>query len=83
MKRIKIDSSMITRDPAEASVISKNLEDLGYDGVYTFEGPHEPFLPLAAAAIATKKLELSTSIAVAFSRNPMTFLRLYQNNMKS
>ena len=76
MKRIKIDSSMITRDPAEASVISKNLEDLGYDGVYTFEGPHEPFLPLAAAAIATKKLELSTSIAVAFSRNPMTLANL-------
>ena len=47
---------MITRDPAEASFVSKNLEDLGYDGVYTFEGPHEPFLPLAAAALATKKL---------------------------
>ena len=39
---------MITRDPAEASKVSKNLEDLGYDGAYTFEGPHEPFLPLAA-----------------------------------
>jgi probable F420-dependent oxidoreductase len=76
MKRIKIDCSMITRDPAEASLVSKNLEDLGYDGVYTFEGPHEPFLPLAAAALATKKIELSTSIAVAFSRNPMTLANL-------
>ena len=44
MKKIKIDSSMITRDPAEASKVSKNLEDLGYDGAYTFEGPHEPIL---------------------------------------
>ena len=51
MKKIKIDCSMITRDPAEASKTSKELEDLGYDGVYTFEGPHEPFLPLAAAAL--------------------------------
>ena len=67
---------MITRDPAEAQTISKNLEDLGYDGAYTFEGPHEPFLPLAAAALATKKLELLTSIAVAFSRNPMTLANL-------
>jgi len=76
MKKIKIDCSMITRDPAEASKASKELEDLGYDGAYTFEGPHEPFLPLAAAALATEKLELSTSIAVAFSRNPMTLANL-------
>ena len=76
MKKIKVDCSMITRDPAEASKVSKNLEDLGYDGAYTFEGPHEPFLPLAAAALATEKLELSTSIAVAFSRNPMTLANI-------
>ena len=55
MKKIKVDCSMITRDPAEASKISKNLEDLGYDGAYTFEGPHEPFLPLAAAALGNRK----------------------------
>ena len=76
MSKIKIDCAMITRDPAEAGEASKRLEDLGYDGAYTFEGPHEPFLPLAAAALATKKLELLTSIAVAFSRNPMTLANL-------
>jgi probable F420-dependent oxidoreductase len=76
MKKIKIDCSMITRDPAEATKASKALEDLGYDGAYTFEGPHEPFLPLAAAALATKNLELLTSIAVAFSRNPMTLANI-------
>tara|TARA_Y100000746_G_scaffold35064_1_gene26336 strand:- start:158 stop:1174 length:1017 start_codon:yes stop_codon:yes gene_type:complete len=76
MKKIKIDCSMITRDPAEASKASKELEDLGYDGAFTFEGPHEPFLPLAAAALATEKLELLTSIAVAFSRNPMTLANI-------
>ena len=76
MKKIKIDCSMITRDPGEASKTSKKLEDLGYDGAYTFEGPHEPFLPLAAAALATEKLELLTSIAVAFSRNPMTLANI-------
>ena len=76
MKKIKIDCSMITRDPAEASKTGKELENLGYDGAYTFEGPHEPFLPLAAAALATERLELLTSIAVAFSRNPMTLANL-------
>jgi len=76
MKKIKIDCSMITRDPAEASKASKKLEDLGYDGAFTFEGPHEPFLPLAAAALATEKLDLLTSIAVAFSRSPMTLANI-------
>jgi probable F420-dependent oxidoreductase len=76
MQKIKIDCSIITRDPAEASKASKELEDLGYDGAFTFEGPHEPFLPLAAAALATEKLELLTSIAVAFSRNPMTLANI-------
>ena len=42
MSKIKIDCAMITRDPAEAGEASKRLEDLGYDGAYTFEGPHEP-----------------------------------------
>ena len=67
---------MITSDPAEATKASKTLEEFGCDGAYTFEGPHEPFLPIAAAALATSKLELMTSIAVAFSRNPMTLANL-------
>ena len=33
---------------------------------------HDPFLPLLLAAEHTSRLELGTSIAVAFARNPMT-----------
>ena len=76
MSKIKIDCSMITRDPSEASEQSQQLEALGYDGAYTFEGPHDPFLPITAAALATTNLHLMTSIAVAFSRNPMTLANL-------
>ena len=32
---------------------------------------HDPFLPLVVAAANTTDLELGTSIAVAFARNPM------------
>ena len=49
----------------------KDIEDFGYDGLFTFEGPHDPFLPLSIAAFNTKKIQLITSIAVAFARNPM------------
>src|ERR1700682_275053 len=48
------------------------LERRGYDGCWTAEINHDPFLPLALAAEHTSKIELGTSIAVAFARNPMT-----------
>jgi probable F420-dependent oxidoreductase len=47
------------------------LERAGYSGVWTAETAHDPFLPLAAAAERTESIELGTSIAVAFARNPM------------
>ena len=51
---------------------ARELEALGYDGAFTFEGPHDPFLPLLLAAEHSERLQLSTAIAVAFARNPMT-----------
>ena len=40
-------------------------------GGWTAETNHDPFLPLALAAEHTDEIELGTSIAVAFARNPM------------
>ena len=48
------------------------LESLGYDGVRLAELNHDPFMPLALAAANTRTIELVTSVAVAFSRNPMS-----------
>jgi probable F420-dependent oxidoreductase len=50
----------------------RRLEAAGYDGAWTAEVSHDPFLPLAVAAVATSRITLGTSIAVAFARNPMT-----------
>jgi probable F420-dependent oxidoreductase len=47
-------------------------EEAGYDGVWSAETNHDPFLPIAVGATATEKLEFGTGIAVAFARNPMT-----------
>jgi probable F420-dependent oxidoreductase len=46
-------------------------EAAGYDGVRTAEMNHDPFFPLILAAEHSSRLELSTSIAVAFARSPM------------
>ena len=73
---MKIDAPMLVSNPADAVVQGRELEAAGFDGLYTFEGQHDPFLPLAMAAQDTKRVELITGIAVAFSRNPMTLANL-------
>ena len=48
-------------------------------GCWTGEINHDPFLPLLLAAQHTSRLQLGTSIAVAFARNPMTVANLGWN----
>ena len=50
----------------------RRLQRRGYDCCWTAEINHDPFLPLVLAAEHTSTIELGTSIAVAFARNPMT-----------
>jgi probable F420-dependent oxidoreductase len=52
--------------------VGRAAEDLGFDGLWTSETKHDSFLPLAMAATGTRRLELGTSVAIAFSRSPMT-----------
>jgi probable F420-dependent oxidoreductase len=55
----------------EVAARARQLEEAGYDGAFTAETNHDAFLPLAVAATATERIELGTSIAVAFARTPM------------
>lgn len=52
------------------------VEAAGYDVVTTQENRHDPFLPLAVAAVASEKVTLATSISIAFARSPMVFANL-------
>jgi probable F420-dependent oxidoreductase len=73
---MKVDGGMLVDDPAEAGPLARRLEQAGYDGGFTFEGRHDPFLPLAVAAQQTGRLELMSAIAIAFARNPMILANL-------
>jgi probable F420-dependent oxidoreductase len=73
---VKIDGSLLVEDPADAGPAARRLETAGYDGGFSFEGRHDPFLPLAVAAQQTERLELVTAIAIAFARNPMLLANL-------
>jgi len=43
----------------------------GAAGLFTFEGPHDVFLPLAAAAAVGVDTDLMTNVAIAMPRSPM------------
>ena len=67
---MKVDGSLSGSITAAAQSAA-DLEAAGYSGAWTAETSHDPFLPLAVAAGSTSEIELGTSIAVAFARNPM------------
>ncbi|HSC75865.1 MAG TPA: TIGR03617 family F420-dependent LLM class oxidoreductase [Pseudomonadales bacterium] len=73
---MKIDTTMVLDNPADAAWLAQRLETIGYDAVYAFEGQHDPFLPLAIASQTTSQIQLGTGIAVAFARNPMSLAYL-------
>ena len=60
----------------QAGASAAEQEERGYDGVWSAETSHDPFLPLLLAAQATEKIDLGTGIAVAFARNPMTLAQV-------
>jgi probable F420-dependent oxidoreductase len=68
---MKIDGSIGT-DLRQVAANAQQAEQDGYSGVWTAETAHDPFFPLLLAAEHTTKIEIGTSIAVAFARNPMT-----------
>ncbi len=63
-------------DPRLARSLYPELEEIGYDGVFSFEAKHDPFLTLAVASEHTKNVRLGTAIAIAFARNPMNLANL-------
>jgi probable F420-dependent oxidoreductase len=73
---VKVDAAILVGSPSEAGPAARRVEALGYDGAFTFEGPHDPFLPLSIAAEHTERIELATAVAIAFARNPMTLAYL-------
>ena len=68
---MKVDGG-ISANLHETIASAKDVEAAGYSGAWTAETSHDPFLPLLLAAEHTQKIELGTSIAVAFARSPMT-----------
>jgi probable F420-dependent oxidoreductase len=75
-RTVRVYTTTPTEDPRAARDVFARLEAIGYDGAFSFEAKHDPFVPLAVAAEHTTTIELGTAIAIAFARNPMNLANL-------
>lgn len=65
---MKVDALLLA-PPDQAEARAEALAATGVDGLFTFEGPNDVFLPLVLAA--RTGLDLYTNVAIAFPRSPM------------
>ncbi|MFT6580551.1 MAG: putative F420-dependent oxidoreductase [Alphaproteobacteria bacterium] len=57
-------------DLVESQKASVEAEEAGFDGIVALENAHGPFPPLTVAAMATKRIQVGTGVAIAFPRSP-------------
>lgn len=62
----------VSMSPLELERTAGAAEAGGYDGMIVAETKHDPFVGLALAARGTSRITLTSGIAVAFARSPMT-----------
>ncbi len=73
---MKFDVTIFPEDLNSTIELARTVEDYGFDGLWTAEAAHNPFLPLTLAATSTQRIQLGTAIAVAFPRSPMVTAQL-------
>jgi probable F420-dependent oxidoreductase len=56
---------------AQVPDVVRSLEDAGVGGLFTYEGPRDPFLPLAVAGPVAQRVHHYTNLANALPRSPM------------
>jgi len=68
---VKVLQTLPQHDLNAVPAAVKAAEASGFDMAVTMENKHDPFLPLAVAAVASNRIELGTTVAIAFARSPM------------
>lgn len=68
---MKIIAPLANHDLNGVPGVASSVEAAGFDGLTVAENAHNPFLPLAVAAVNTRRVELITGVAIAFPRSPM------------
>jgi len=67
----KVETGLYSAKLEEAAAAATYAEEMGYDAVVAAETAHDAFLPLVIAAEHTSRIQIGTSVAIAFPRSPM------------
>ncbi|MBM3469375.1 MAG: TIGR03617 family F420-dependent LLM class oxidoreductase [Armatimonadetes bacterium] len=67
-----VDTRLVYKSLTEIPAITQEAERLGFDGLWTAETDHDPFVGLGVAAASSSRITLGTAIALAFTRSPTT-----------
>ena len=73
---MKFDYFFPNLPPTAATEAAHRAARIGYDGFFTAETSHEPFLSGCLASHAEPGLEVGTAITLAFPRSPMVMAQL-------
>ena len=68
---MRVFATVPQQDLRRVGPTAQAIEAEGYDGIVAMENKHDPFLSLAVAGAATRRIELHTGVAIAFARTPM------------
>ena len=69
---MKFDLNLVTATLAEMPERVEQARSAGYDGLFVAETRQDPFAALAVAGSRVSDMDLGSSIALAFTRSPMT-----------
>lgn len=69
---MKLDAALPPTDLASVPAIARQAEKLGFDGLWSSETQHDPFLPGALIAEHTNHIQFGTAVAISFARSPTT-----------
>jgi probable F420-dependent oxidoreductase len=73
---MQVDAALTIAKLEDVPTSAPAIEAAGYDGVFSFEGTHDPFFPLLLAAEHTERIQLTTAVAIGFARNPMNLAQI-------
>src|ERR1700733_1802213 len=73
---LRVSIGLPVADWRECAAAARQAEEDGADAVAASELKHDPFTPLAFAALATQRVALVPSVAIAFPRSPMVVANL-------
>ncbi len=73
---MRVSIGLPVADWQACAAAARQAEEDGADAVTASELKHDPFTPLAFAALATERVALVPSVAIAFPRSPMVVANL-------